>query len=56
MISTNIADTSLAIDDVVFVIDCGFAKKKVRNSLINVYTKIFEGLVTCVYFEWFIFC
>lgn len=36
VIATNIAETSITIDDVVFVIDCGFLKMKKFDKKLNV--------------------
>ena len=36
VLSTNAAETSLTIDGIRFVIDCGFAKEKLFNPLRNV--------------------
>ncbi len=36
VVATNVAETSLTIDGVVFVVDCGFAKQKVFNPKLRV--------------------
>nr|CCC90409.1 putative pre-mRNA splicing factor ATP-dependent RNA helicase [Trypanosoma congolense IL3000] len=36
VVATNVAETSLTIDGVVFVVDCGFSKQKVYNPKLRV--------------------
>ena len=43
VVSTNIAETSLTIDGIVFVIDPGFAKQKVYNPRIRVESLLVSG-------------
>ena len=58
VVSTNIAETSLTIDGIVFVIDPGFAKQKVYNPrirveslLVSAISKVCFGVVISFYFN-----
>ncbi len=42
ILSTNIAETALTIDGIVFIIDCGFVKLKNFNT-----KKQLESLIVC---------
>ena len=47
IVSTNIAETSLTVDGILYVIDTGYAKMKVNPSLtgITVFVIVFRGLL-----------
>ena len=51
VVSTNIAETSLTIDGIVFVIDPGFAKQKVYNPRIRVESLLVSAISKVYIFQ-----
>ncbi len=48
VLATNIAETSLTIDGIVYVIDCGYFKQNEYNSKTGIYTLV-KKRITKVY-------